>query len=728
VSHRSFRSTLVPVASGLVAAITVSLLAVGVGSVPALAAASYDVAGTGVQAQEWWLTGLHVTQAWQTTEGAGITVAVLGTGVAAGHPDLASSVSTGPDYTGSGRTAGGSFWGVDGTEVAGLIAGHGHGTGGESGLLGIAPAAKILSIRVNLEYNDPLNSDSAIARRLPVAIAEGITYAVDHGARVIDLPLDPGTAGLTGRGDPAAAGGSQAEQAAVAYALRKNVVLVAPAGDDAQGPGLVNDPAAYPGVIAVGATVRDGQLAPFSSRHSYVSLTAPGVDLMAATPPDTYARISSTSSSSGIVAGVAALILSRYPNLTVAQVTQALTGGTTTDRASAPGTGHGTIDAARAVDLATAITSPAQPSRPARPTARPHQPGLSTTTAAHRASASTLAGSLVRYIVAGLSVLIVLLVVLILLVRSRRERARAAEAGSPRVRPRGLHEQRRPESGPGAGQVAAGPGGLVGLGASPPGLAPPGPPGLPPPGPPGLVPPGPATTGGWAAIGGWQGVSVGEIAHSSGAPNRPVMTPAPKAAKPAKPAANSPGPPWEPAPAPERTIGPLPVVANSALPPDPGPGIRVPGDMAALPAVAPDSLPPAPFDFTTSPDPDFPPRPAVSDDPGADAIPGFPDLPTRQNLDFAAAPVPVDYAPPQAPDFTVPSRAAGLVLSADPNPNNPAAKARPASPQTPAVPADPSYIWDLAATDVFPAAVNLGPQAEAPGAVPEDDAPGASAS
>jgi hypothetical protein len=221
---------------------------------------------------------------------------------------------------------------------------------------------------------------------------------------------------------------------------------------------------------------------------------------------------------------------------------------------------------------------------------------------------------------------------------------------------------------------------------------------------------------------------VGEIAHSSGAPNRPVMAPAPKAAKAAKPAANSPGPPWEPAAEPERTIGPLPVVANSARPPDPGPGIRVPGDMAALPAVAPDSPPPAPYDFTTSPDPDFPPRPAVGDAPGPDAIPGFPDLPTRQNLDFAAAPVPVDYAPPQAPDFTVPSRAAGLVLSADPNPNAPAPKVRPAGPQTPAAAADPSYIWDLAATDVFPAAVNLGPQTEAPGAVPEDGDPGASAS
>ncbi len=478
MSHRSFRSTLVPVASGLAAVTAVSWLAgaVGVlGAVPAYASADYGVAGSGVQGQEWWLAGLHVRQAWRTTAGAGITVAVLSTGVAARHPDLAGSVSTGPDFTGSGRTAGGPFWGIDGTEVAGVIAGHGHGTGGESGILGIAPAAKILSIRVNLEYNDPLNSDPAIARRLPAAIADGITYAVDHGARVIDLPLDPATAGLTGQGEPVAAGGSQAERAAVAYALRKKVVLVAPAGDDALGPGLVNYPAAYPGVIAVGAVARDGQLAPFSSRHSYVSLTAPGVDLMAAAPPDGYARISSTSTSSGIVAGVAALIRSRFPHLTVAQVTLALiggtTGGTTAERADAPGTGYGTVDAARAVEEAAAITSAAQPSRPASPSARPHTPErLPIATAADRTSASTLAGSLVRYVLAGLCGLIVLLVVLTLFMRSRRERVRAAAAqgGSPRVRSRGLHEQRRPESGLEPGQVDVGHGGPGAAGLAPP--------------------------------------------------------------------------------------------------------------------------------------------------------------------------------------------------------------------------------------------------------------------
>jgi subtilisin family serine protease len=726
VSHRSFRSTLIPVASGLAAVIAVCW------PTPALAAAGYDVAGT-IQAQEWWLGGLHVTKAWQTTEGARITVALLGTGVDGGHPDLAGSVTTGPDFTGSGRTASGPFWGIDGTQVAGVIAGHGHGQGGKAGILGIAPAAKILSIRVGLEFNDPLNSDPAIARRLPAAIAEGITYAADHGARVIDLPLDPGTAGLTGQGDPAAAGGSRAEQAAVAYALRKNVVLVAPAGDDALGAGRVNYPAAYQGVIAVGAVGHDGQLASFSSRRSHVSLTAPGVALTAAIPPDGYARISSTSTSSGIVAGVAALILSRYPQLTVGQVTEALTRGTITasisGRADAPGAGHGTVDAARSVDLAAAIIPAGQPTRPAETPVRPVKPERLSTAAAHRAGASTLAGSLVRYVVAGLCVLILLLVVLLLVVRSRRERTRAtrAESGSGRARPHGQHEYRRLQPG-----GSAGPAPSRSQPASP-GPAATGPATT------GPAATGPATTGSWPAAGGWQGGSVGEIAPSSGVPLRPVMTPAPKTAKMARATANPSGPPWAPAPEPERTIGPLPAVANSALPPDLGPSIRVPGDMAALPAVAPDSMPPAPFDLTTPPDPDFPPWPAVSDHPGLAAFPDFPDFPGRQNLParaslgFAAAPVPVDYAPPQAPDFTVPSRAAGLVLSADTNPADPADPASPARPQAVRTEpgsgpgADPGYIWDLAATDVFPAATHPGQQ-EAPGAVPGDDDPGASGS
>jgi hypothetical protein len=145
--------------------------------------------------------------------------------------------------------------------------------------------------------------------------------------------------------------------------------------------------------------------------------------------------------------------------------------------------------------------------------------------------------------------------------------------------------------------------------------------------------------------------------------------------------------------------------------------------MTAMPVLPPDAMLPAPFDVSASPDPDFPPRPATNERGAA--------LPTRQSLGFAAAPVPVDYAPPQAPDFTVPSRAAGLVLSADTAPGaSPAAEgqAAPAS-RTPASagPAEnPGYIWDLAATDVFPAAADPGPPTEAPGAVEQDGDPGAS--
>ena len=135
-----------------------------------------------------------MTQAWGQSEGAGITVAVLGTGVDASYPSLAGSVITGPDYSGTaarGRDPGGPFWGVEGTAVASLIAGHGHGPG----LAGVAPAAKILSVRVTLEFNDPLASDQAISRRLAAGIADrhqvrGRSRRPDH--RPAARPRDAG--------------------------------------------------------------------------------------------------------------------------------------------------------------------------------------------------------------------------------------------------------------------------------------------------------------------------------------------------------------------------------------------------------------------------------------------------------------------------------------------------------------------------------------------------------
>ncbi len=734
MSHRSLRSPLAPLATRLAAVIVIIGVAAGVGvvgSVPAFGAGSRTggaQAGSPARAQEWWLSSLNVTTAWRTTRGAGITVAVLGTGVAASHPDLAGDVVTGPDYTASGREPGGLYWGVDGTAVAGLIAGHGHGASRQAGITGVAPAARILSVRVNLEFNDPLNSDQAVARRLPGAIAAGITYAVDHGARVIDLPLDPGTFGLTGNGDPAAAGGSPAERAAVAYALRKGVVLVAPAGDDGEGPGLVNYPAAYAGVIAVGAVSRSGHLASFSSRRSYVSLTAPGADLMAPVPPGGYAPISSTSTASGLVAGVAALLLARFPHLTVAQVAQALTqstvtatDGAATDGAAGPGTGYGTVDAARAVDLAARITSAGAP-RAATPPAklrRPPRPAGRPAAAPRRTDASAIAGSLVRDVVAGLGVLIVLLVVLLLSVSSRRKRDAAAERGQARAQGnRGQHEHRRADRVPGPDQGraaraprpdqgraarASGPGQETG-GTIRPRLAPPSAPGA----------------AGWPVPGGWQGGSAGEIGRPPGAPFRPVIAAAPTAVTPVRGSRGAGGagasarPPWAPAPEPGNMTGLLPVRPASSFTPEPAPGIRAPGDMTA----------PAAFDVTAQPPPAaFAAPGAIPDGRGPAPMPNFDEAATIPGFAGPAA-IPNFAATATDPDAAVPARVPDAGTAAvGPDIATRQSLDFAAAPVAAGHPAPASSpVWDLAATDVFPVAPPSAPDD------PDDNAPGASGS
>jgi hypothetical protein len=318
-----------------------------------IAAASSPALADQARRNEWWLRTLHVTSAWQTTRGSGVTIAVLDTGVDPGQADLTGSVTTGPDYTNSGRTAAGrQFWGIHGTEVASLIAGHGHGPGQANGIIGIAPAAKVLSVRVRLESNDPQLTNQAIAAGLPNAIARGIRWAVRHNAGVIDLPLDPvTTSGASG------SGGSPAERAAVAYALSRHVVVVGPAGDGGASGDPVNYPAAYHGVIAVGAFDRPFVKAPFSSHQSYVTVTAAGAGVAAAGPSGSYPLLNSTSAASAIVAGVVALIRAQFPTLTPSQVTRALTTSTRfkPPGGRADGSGFGAVDAARALTAAAGI-------------------------------------------------------------------------------------------------------------------------------------------------------------------------------------------------------------------------------------------------------------------------------------------------------------------------------------------------------------------------------------
>jgi serine protease len=329
-----------------------------------------------VRHQEWWLANLHVPQAWKTSKGAGVTVALLDTGVdpGQGQPDIFGSVITGKDFTNTGEQQGSQFFGIHGTAMASLIVGHGHGPGGSAGIMGVAPDARLLSVRVTLDAGDPQLLNSAVTSNLPNAIAAGIRYAVANGAQVIDLPLDPGqtpsdliapTPAPTASPKPSPSttpppDGTAAEQAAVAYALSQGVVLVAPAGDNGNGTDAPNFPADYPGVISVGAFDSNTIKAPFSSHQPYVTLTAPGDGMTAEVPPNTYATVSSTSAASAIVTGIAALIKSLFPELTPAQVTRALIRGTRVRPKGGltDGSGHGTVDAARALAAAATIAAP----------------------------------------------------------------------------------------------------------------------------------------------------------------------------------------------------------------------------------------------------------------------------------------------------------------------------------------------------------------------------------
>ena len=390
----------------------------------ALGLAATPAAADQVRHREWWLSAVHATPSWQSSRGGGVTVAVLDSGVDPAQRDLAGSVKAGPDYTGTGEAPGSRYWGGHGTGMAALIAGHGHGPGGADGTMGIAPSARILSIRVVPDRGDPAFASRAAAARLPGSIAAGIKYAVAHGAKVIDLPLDPGTSG--GAASGSAAGGSAAERDAVGYAEAKGAVLVAPAGDDKTRGGAVDYPAGYPGVVAAGAFDRNFNLAPFSSGRPYVSVSGPGVDVGTARPGSGYTTVSSTAAASAVVAGVAAMVRAEYPAFPASQVVRAITQGTSFRHAKRAGSGYGAVDAAGALRAAAAINAtssftPASPSAPASGSSAGPATG----------PAGFLGNALRDLIAVALAAVIIVLFFLFWRGSRRRRRAREAQLDSP---------------------------------------------------------------------------------------------------------------------------------------------------------------------------------------------------------------------------------------------------------------------------------------------------------
>lgn len=253
-----------------------------------------------VRDEQWQLDELQAETAWRSSTGRGVTVAVVDSGVDGNHPDLVGQVLAGKDLVAPGGAPGPDPVG-HGTTVAGLIAGR---KDDKRGVVGLAPDARILPVRVLDEEN---RYDDALI------VAQGVRWAVDNGARVINLSLG-------GSGD------SPALAAALDYAFVRDVVVVACTGNLATSTNSkVWYPAREPGVLAVAGLERGSDnLWSGSITGRATVLTAPASGLVGAKPPSGYWRVQGTSFAAPLVAATAALVRSRYPQMPAGEVVNRL--------------------------------------------------------------------------------------------------------------------------------------------------------------------------------------------------------------------------------------------------------------------------------------------------------------------------------------------------------------------------------------------------------------------
>lgn len=244
-----------------------------------------------VRSAQWYLGYLHVADAHQISEGSGTVIAVVDSGVDAFQPDLSGNVLPGTDeyrgFSGDGRT---DTYG-HGTGIASLIAGHGHNN--NSGILGIAPQARILPVRAGTGGSP-----------FPEDVRKSISWAVTQGARIICVALG---------GEP-----SDQWEPVLRAAVDADAVLIAAVGNTNQGATTVAWPAAYPGVLAAAGIDQTGKHADLSVTGPEVDLAAPAVNIVTAGLHGQYVRADGTSAATAIIAGAAALVRSKYPHLSAA--------------------------------------------------------------------------------------------------------------------------------------------------------------------------------------------------------------------------------------------------------------------------------------------------------------------------------------------------------------------------------------------------------------------------
>jgi membrane-anchored mycosin MYCP len=245
------------------------------------------------RAVPWAQERLLPKRAWDLTKGAGITVAVVDSGVDASVPQLAGRVLPGVDVVGGGLANNDCLG--HGTFVAGIIAAQQmRGTG----VVGVAPQVEILPIRQTNSAEDGTAAD----------MAEAIRAAVDGGADVINVSVSSFLPDVQ-------------LQAAVQYAEINDVLIVAAVSNEAEQGNPTAYPAAYPQVLAVGAIDKDGNRSEFSEFGDALDIVAPGVNVTGLSRASAGHLVGDgTSFAAPFVAGVAALVRAEHPDLSAAQV------------------------------------------------------------------------------------------------------------------------------------------------------------------------------------------------------------------------------------------------------------------------------------------------------------------------------------------------------------------------------------------------------------------------
>ncbi|WP_433530409.1 type VII secretion-associated serine protease mycosin [Micromonospora sp. CA-263727] len=373
-----------------------ALAAFALPAAPALADSARD--------DSWHVKALELAEMHKVSQGEGVIVAVVDTGVDATHPDLKNNVLPGVDLyddDAEGR--------VDrqghGTGMASLIAGHGHGPGNRDGVLGIAPKAKILPVTIK-------NERSAVTP--PTALAAGINWAVDAGADVVNVSLSSSF--------------SEELNRAVERAYQSNVVVVAAAGNDNDI--LVGSPAAHPGCIAVNGIDRNGVISKKASVPGTpdlpVNIAAPGQDMVTAAPGGKYVTVTGSSTSSAVVSGAMALIKAKYPDLNAYELFQRLL--ETTREAGEPG--HDQLYGSGVLDLRAALTG--EPDGRGSRTAGPSAPAGDDALASARAIEGPGAEETVIVVLVWIAILAILVgTVLAVIKLRRRARQRRATIDTP---------------------------------------------------------------------------------------------------------------------------------------------------------------------------------------------------------------------------------------------------------------------------------------------------------